>query len=112
MTEITLLKDAGKIRGFYGKGHSGYSEKGSDIICSAISVLTQQVVVGIVDYLEIDIKVKTKDGYLYIDLREVSLDDYEKELDTLFETMYMMLIQIEEQYPENLKLVVEEGKNV
>ena len=41
MTHITFFKNSEKeITGFYSAGHAGYAESGSDIICSAISVLT------------------------------------------------------------------------
>lgn len=39
MTKITIYKSKDEIVGFQSKGHSGYAESGSDIICSAISVL-------------------------------------------------------------------------
>jgi len=42
MTHITIYKSSATNRtvGFKSAGHAGYAEEGSDIICSAISVLT------------------------------------------------------------------------
>ena len=41
MTKITIKKtDAGDYAGFTCEGHAGYAEKGEDIICAAISILT------------------------------------------------------------------------
>ena len=41
MTRAVFLCDSlGRFTGFHVKGHAGYAEEGSDIVCSAISVLT------------------------------------------------------------------------
>ena len=45
MTRITIKKtDAGDYAGFTCEGHAGYAEKGEDIICAAISILTTNTV--------------------------------------------------------------------
>ena len=36
------------------KGHSGYSEKGSDIICAAVSALMQSLILGLHDIAKVD----------------------------------------------------------
>ena len=41
MVQITILKNKqGGYTGFTFKGHAGYAEYGSDIVCSAVSMLT------------------------------------------------------------------------
>ena len=35
MTTVTFLTEGKRIIGFDAKGHSGYSEEGSDIVCAA-----------------------------------------------------------------------------
>lgn len=41
MTRATLLRDRlGRYAGFSVKGHAGYAQEGSDIVCAGISVLT------------------------------------------------------------------------
>ena len=39
MTTVTFLTEGKRIIGFDAKGHSGYSEEGSDIVCAAASML-------------------------------------------------------------------------
>lgn len=40
MTDILLVCNTrGQLTGLSAKGHAGYAEKGSDIVCSAVSVL-------------------------------------------------------------------------
>ena len=41
MINVIVYKDVkGLIEGFSLKGHAGYAEYGSDIVCSAVSMLT------------------------------------------------------------------------
>ena len=37
MTTVTFLTEGKRIIGFDAKGHSGYSEEGSDIVCAAVT---------------------------------------------------------------------------
>ena len=41
MIRVTLFKSpGGNITGFSCKGHAGYAEEGSDIVCAAVSALS------------------------------------------------------------------------
>lgn len=44
MTKITFFKKDGLYTGFVAEGHAEYADKGSDIICAAISVLTTNTI--------------------------------------------------------------------
>lgn len=37
---VLYRDDQGRLTGFSAKGHAGYAEEGSDIVCAAVSVLT------------------------------------------------------------------------
>ena len=41
MTEITVFLKGGKPIGFDAHGHTGYAECGEDIVCAAVSAITQ-----------------------------------------------------------------------
>lgn len=111
MVKVWFIREGDEICGFSIKGHAGFREHGRDIICAAISAISQQVVIGIVNYLKIDAKPEIKDGFLQIDLREIDRSEWKRELDTLFQSMYMMLLQIEEQYPKQLRLYEKKEEN-
>ena len=49
MTHVTLYYHDEALTGIQSKGHSGYSLKGSDIICAAVSTLMQSLVLGLQD---------------------------------------------------------------
>lgn len=41
MTKITFFRRSGRFVGFCAEGHSGFSDEGSDIVCAAVSAVTQ-----------------------------------------------------------------------
>ena len=47
MTRVTLYYQNGTLTGIECRGHSGFAKKGSDIVCSAVSVLMQSLVLGL-----------------------------------------------------------------
>ena len=70
MTKVVIFKSKSHILGFEISGHSGYAEEGSDIVCSAISSISQMVVVGIKDVLKIGAFVEISNGYLKLNLSQ------------------------------------------
>ena len=59
MIEITLFYQEKILVGIESRGHSGYSEKGSDIICSAVSVLMQSLIFGLSEIAKLaDLEIK------------------------------------------------------
>ena len=47
MTEITLFYKGKKLTGIESKGHTDFSDSGTDIICAAVSVLMQSLAFGL-----------------------------------------------------------------
>ena len=48
MVEVKLLLSQGKnLVGIQSRGHSGFAERGSDVVCAAVSVLMQALVFGV-----------------------------------------------------------------
>lgn len=64
MTVVRFYYSDQTIRGFRAAGHTGYGDFGEDIVCAAISVLTQTAVIGLQEVVGIKPTVKIKDGYL------------------------------------------------
>lgn len=104
-----MVRKNGKIMRFYGKGHAGYADYGNDIVCAAVSALTQHTAFGILSYLKIDADFSTKDGFLDLNLENCTLKEKEREnADVLLETLFITLKSIEKEYSENFKLVEKE----
>ena len=47
MIEITLFHQEKNLIGIESKGHSGYADSGMDIVCAAVSVLMQSLILGL-----------------------------------------------------------------
>ena len=80
------------------KGHAEFDEFGKDIVCSAVSVLTQFVAEIIKN--EKSGKFKKKDGYMKISWSNNEISD------KLIKYLYDALKSIETSYPDNLKVEV------
>ncbi len=98
MTKIEIFKKENIIFGFVVSGHSGYSEEGSDIVCSAISSTAQMVCVGLENVLNLNptIKINEKNAYLSCfiksNLKESDLEKTQVLFNTFEETINLLLV--------------------
>jgi len=58
-------------------GHAGYDVQGRDIVCAAVSAVTNMALIGLGEKLKLDLKFEKSDGgYLKVELPEdISSDD-------------------------------------
>lgn len=104
MIKIELYRTpSGEIKGFLVKGHAGMAEKGRDIVCAAVSTLTQTAVLGLSRYLGLQPTVTRKDGYLACMLSQGDKIKTEK-VQAIYETMAIGLQEIAEQYPDFVRM--------
>ena len=99
MVRIKILKNQEKISKITFLGHSMYDKIGKDIVCSAISSIMITTINGIELLSKGDIKEK-----LLKDKVEIDVIYNNKIVDTLILNMIMLLRDLEEQYPKNLKI--------
>lgn len=109
MTKVEIFRKNGNIIGYKASGHSGYSEQGSDIICSAISTSLQMTLLGIQEVLKLKVDFKINDGFLDVDLKNISLDKL-TQTNILTEAMAIFLKELTKQYPKYIRLVEKEDK--
>ena len=87
------------------KGHSGYAEEGSDIVCSGISTATQMALVGLREVAKANVKYDMKDAYLH-----VWIENFEEEkTQTLLRAMELTLEDIVKNYARYAKMEVKEN---
>lgn len=107
MLQVTVYRDSGqKVYGFQVSGHSGYARQGKDIVCSAVSVLTQNTVNSIEKFTEDEVKnfaVNEKEGFLHYELKTVS-----KESGLLLDSMVLGIESIAESYGKYVQIRFEE----
>ncbi len=108
MTTAVIHSDKNGIVGFEISGHCGYLGDGYDIVCSAISAMSQMVIVGLEEIVSIDAKVEIGDGELFCRISDMSRCDKLEKARVLFETLRLGIINISDQYPEYVRILEKE----
>ena len=108
MTKIKFFKKLDMFVGYEISGHTGYADSGEDILCSAISSLTQGVALGITKVCNIDASIVRDDdsGYLKIELPKIISDIDIQKVQVLFETLYVSLKDLVEGYSDYISMEV------
>ncbi len=95
MTVMTIQLKKGHPVGFCCAGHSGYAEAGQDIVCAAISAMTQFVIGYAEKYrLNVSVSMEQKQGIMECRMKEENAE-FEKLLATLWDACK----EIEADYP-------------
>ena len=80
-------------------GHADYDDYGKDIVCSSVSSIVTTTVNGIIEinkeYLNVE---EVKDGMI------ITIINNDKICDKLINNMLSLLSELEESYPENIKV--------
>lgn len=69
MIIVTFKSKDGECQGFDAIGHAGYGPEGQDIVCAAVSALTQGTVSAINDLSSAEITVERQKGKLKVQIR-------------------------------------------
>lgn len=102
MVTVEVYRDAaGRVRGFRSTGHANFDDYGRDIVCAAVSAITQTAVLGVLEHLKLPAAVKQAPGHLECRLRHDAAGDAAQ---ALFETMVLGLREVERQYPEQVRV--------
>lgn len=94
MTTITIKNNKIEI-----KGHSGYAKKGSDIVCAAISTLTEATY----NYLKATgnvVKMTSNDGYFFMLIEIININGK-----SILKSFTEMIDDLAKQYPKNLERI-------
>ena len=104
MITAKVLKDAdGICREFSVTGHALFDQKGRDIVCAAVSILTINTVNALELYTDAAFDLKTDDG---ISLRFRKQPDEKAKL--LTDTYLLGLQGIEKEYQDYFRLLIKE----
>ena len=113
MTTITVFrKSNGEISGYDSAGHTGYAEAGEDIVCAAVSALTQATLNGLINVLAVpvDYQIDEEDAYLSVSLgKDVPLHKREG-AQLLLQTLVAGLQSIETGYARFIRVIFKERR--
>ncbi|MGE5456678.1 MAG: ribosomal-processing cysteine protease Prp [Ignavibacteriales bacterium] len=98
MIKVKINKDNDKIIAIDITGHSNYDEYGKDIVCAAVSSIVITTVNAI---MKID---KECINFIQSDDLNIKVIKHTETTDILINNMIDLLIELEEQYEENVKV--------
>lgn len=111
MTNVVLLKSGKDIRGFEVHGHSGYAEAGSDIVCSAVSALTQTAAMGLEELLRLELELSSAEGELSCLLPREMDAKIRPQAQLILETMALGIRAMTQTYGKYIKLTERKVSN-
>lgn len=103
MTEISFYFSNKAVTGVTTCGHCGYSKKGTDIVCAAVSSLIQTLEIGLSTVAQISSLDMSYNLDNITRTAKWSPSDYEK-VSLLVDSIRLALKAIEAKYPKNLKI--------
>ena len=108
MIKITFYTHNDNYVKLVSKGHADYNVHGEDIVCSAISSITQSLALGILKVLKLkaDYKIDEESGYLELRLPEIKDQEVLQKTQVLFETCFETVKDFEKGYPSNIEVEV------
>ena len=100
-----MFRSEGVLVGFESTGHAGFAEPGQDIVCSAVSALTQTILYGLREIAEVPMgfELSEEDG-IYCITDTDATDGERRDADLLLRTMANGLRVIQKEYNGYLKI--------
>ena len=112
-TTVTFRKRSdGALLGYAADGHSGYAEEGADIVCAAISALTQSTLNGLKNVLGAPVMFDQDDGGAFMEalLTPEATEAQIQQAQLLLVTLLEGLQAIQREYPRNLRIIFRERR--
>ena len=107
MTTASFAIEAGRMVSFSVEGHSGLAEAGEDVLCAAITSAVRLTECAINDVLclEASVKVSERDASVTLKLPSRLEDSVEETCQTLLAAFLLHLVNLAEEYPENITVL-------
>ncbi|MBQ8178770.1 MAG: ribosomal-processing cysteine protease Prp [Clostridia bacterium] len=99
MTKIKVFHKEGHIMELEVKGHTGFGEEGTDIVCAAISALTQSALMGLKEVAKLNVESSIGEGYLSFKISETN-----EKSDAILDTLYIALRDLANGYKRHIKM--------
>ena len=106
MTTITIERQQNSIIQVECKGHTGFAREGEDIVCAAISSITQTALLGLLNVAKVKVNCTKNDEQGYLKFEIVGDLDKEKRLecDAILETMLQGIADVQSDFSKYIKL--------
>lgn len=99
-----MFREKGRPVGFEAKGHTGYADEGSDIVCAAVSALTQAAAIGLLEVIKLQAALEIDEAHMYCMLqKDIDGSDMDK-AELILETLAASLRSLAETHGDYIKL--------
>jgi uncharacterized protein len=105
MITISVELRGDEIRKIRVSGHGG-DAKGRDIICSAVSAVSQTALLGLLHFTKKAVEWDKREGFLYIELKEPVPEDKRPILGAILTTMLLGLGEIQRRSPQKVQILL------
>ncbi|MEW6525017.1 MAG: ribosomal-processing cysteine protease Prp [Bacillota bacterium] len=107
MVTVVFQRDgSGRVCGFAVGGHAGYAEAGQDIVCAAVSAITQTAVLGLEQFCGTGVYCAIEPGSLVCRLSSPAQQPGPAWY--IVETMLLGLTEIAREHPKYLRINTQE----
>lgn len=107
MIRALFYRDAaGAIVEFSVSGHAGFADPGQDVVCAAVSALTQATLIGLEEVLDLGVEAEVDDGdgRLRCRIPAAAPQDRLRGAAVLTETLLRSLRSIQAGYPDHVQI--------
>lgn len=108
MIEVKVYWANRAIRGFSVSGHSDYSPRGSDIVCSAVSALAQTAVLALKTVADVNPQWSRQEGLLECMIPRELAQDSQGKAETVLRTIVTGIENISQHYPHYVSVTNKE----
>ena len=99
-----IYNEDNEICGFRVEGHAGYAERGSDIICAAVSALSENTVNSVEAFTDDHFSCKTDENSGLLEF--IITSDVSKESRLLLQSFFLGIRTISEEHNKYVKLKI------
>ena len=113
MIRTVFCRDGLRYTGFEARGHSGYAEHGSDIVCAAVSVLGCTIVNSLESVCGVTPDIAENDeGILDFTLPHPLDEHRAHDAQVLMAALHQGIADIAQQYPRYVTLSIQERRDI
>ena len=105
MIKCEFFTEDDRITGFTVSGHSGYEERGKDIVCAYVSAVVTMAEATINDVCGAKAKVRVKDEQARITLTLPASCDEEESVQAVLAGMLITLCSLRDDYPDYIEVL-------
>ena len=105
MINVLIVRSKQQIKTIEATGHSGYAEVGSDIVCSAVSTLMQNLANGITEIVKAEAKILVDEDIPHLSVTLCEQDvEKQKLAQVLLQTTAQSLKEVANGYSKFIKI--------